>query len=250
MWDRGWWIELANLAAPYFQRAYKDEQSSIRRVIRGREYVVERPNHGLAHSLRQAALATDIVVTLARQKHSRCASLRGMAVWAHDCIRDESRVRLLQLAAAFQRSGRQSEVSSSKDPALYALYEEQDVANFRRVATNYFPKKAVARFARAIRWNTHDDPIARVLHAAHVLDLRRILSFDADRIRSDTARILVGLRCSTAVKSIVDLLWDMSGQYLVETGDRDLVSQRRVSDLFFQHTASSLALAILNSKSP
>ena len=48
---------------PYFQRSYKDDDylSSISKKIDDKYYKVYRPNHGLAHSIRQGFLVRDIL---------------------------------------------------------------------------------------------------------------------------------------------------------------------------------------------
>ena len=244
MWEPKWWDFLACITAPHFTAKYEDEpRSSIARVVAGRRYVVQRPNHGLAHSLRQAALASHILAALARTESS-CERLREMSSWAQRFTTDGNAVRRLQMAAAFQRAGRQGEASSSEDPKRYARYERADAKLFERAAkAPLFSDAQRHRYARAIRWDTHDDPVAKVIHAAHLLDLRRIPHFDADRMQRAAAAALVGQACARAAARLVGNAFEESGRLLLATGDGDLVTGRGLADRFFLLANDPPALA-------
>jgi len=255
------WREISMVVAPHFLKAYPEARSDPKvtaenraemRLADGRVLRVERFNHGLAHSLRQGFLASDIVRCLAYNRKQFVPDSRAgrMAAWAARFIVDDSNLRRLELAAAFQRSGRRNEWSSSEAPKEYAASEARDVENFRATtashafAHHFRSTLDVDRYAAAIPWSNHTDPVARVLHAAHVLDLRRIIGFNASRIRANAARCLFGIEGSRTkeVGALVDSLWTRSGLYLDVTGDRDLVTRRGLSPFFFLQSAQPSAM--------
>lgn len=185
-------LKIASQTSKYFCTKYRDRDASIQ--LRCDKcwstHVVHRPNHGLCHGVRQGLLAV------------RIAQMINL-----DCDLDK-----LQAAASFQRSGRQSEISSSKDPVLYNQYEEQDVKNFLA----FLPDQ---EYAHAMRWEANTD-IAKVLHAAHHLDLRRIPSFDEKRIKQNIRDLL------SITETQLDELWRYSGRLLHATGDCCLCCQK------------------------
>ena len=150
------------------------------------------------------------------------------------------------MASAFQRSGRQSEASSASNLALYKKYELQDAINFKNAAikTSIFKNSSeIQVFEEAILWsndgdideNENDDLkyLRRILHCAHTFDLRRIKSFDGERIQQDGINQLFGkiveLSPESKYAKICSVLWKRSGAYMWATGDRDLVNGRSIS---------------------
>ena len=87
----------------YFQRPYNDDSLSVmKKKINDKYYKVYHPNHWLAHSLRQGFLIRDITKLLSIQNN-----------WLKKEI-DSDQIFLIKSAilSSFQRSGRQSEISS------------------------------------------------------------------------------------------------------------------------------------------
>lgn len=74
--------------------------------------------------------------------------------------------------------------------------------------------------------------LRRILHAAHTLDLRRMLSFDGERIQKDMMNQLFGDSLPLEADTVRELLWSRSKNYLITTGNRDLVEQRDYQDCF------------------
>lgn len=130
----------------------------------------------------------------------------------------------LQVAASFQRSGRQSEISSANDPVLYKSYEEQDVKNCLSFLDD--ASEEAITYSEAIRWDADSD-IAKILHAAHHLDLRRIPSFDEERIKQNVRDLLF----ITEVQ--LQELWSYSGRLLHASGDRCLCCQKKTYSPIF-----------------
>jgi len=210
-------------SVPYFQRPYWDSEylSTSKRLIDNKLYAIYRPNHGIAHSLRQGFLARDIVTLILQYYESPLHS------WIIDRLqKDRNFVTKLAILSSFQRSGRESEISESSHPALYAKYEAADQRNFiEGVDLTYFCcRKQLRRWSRALRWGDENeiDPhvinLKLLLKAAHTLDLRRIPSFDKNRICDDVASYLGVDPNSWIIKK----LWNQSGNYLKMSGDRDL----------------------------
>lgn len=260
--DKQWTSRVMNEVKPYFLASYKEGRLADRKIvhINGSSYAVERYNHGLAHGLRQGALAKDIVQLLARLKKERHVfgykESNDLLTWVHEKTTGKNPnnfIKKIEMAAAFQRSGRQKECSSTNDPDNYKKYEMQDTVNFRSAASQsslFKEDKEIPLqvFEEAILWsnkgaldeNANKDLkyIRRILHAAHTLDLRRMPEFDGKRIKQDALNQLFGAAVNIPMiggyKRITESLWKRSGDYLHVTGDRDLAQNRtRLHDKFF-----------------
>jgi len=192
-------------AAPYFLRPYQNSPSEITRVIDGSVRKVYRPNHSLAHSMRQGFLALDVVMCL---KNS---------ITKYYLQSDNLFLTKLWILSSFQRSGRESEISSSQNPTLYRSYEDADVKNFLRSApVSYFTsQEEMRKWSEALRWSS-DTYLAKILKVAHQLDLRRIPHFSKERILEEIKKEL-GLSDAAA-----SWLWSRSGEYIQHTGDRSM----------------------------
>jgi hypothetical protein len=248
-------LQIMEAVKPYFLSAYGEgfKRDKKTKVIQGKVYSVERANHGLAHSLRQGALAKDLFSLLIRYPITDSS---GIVAWARrKQAVDPKWGQKLQIAASYQRSGRQSECSSSSHPHLYKKYEMQDTIHFQRDAGKFpaFANMEERRmFAEAILWSNsgklNEDKledlkyVRRILHAAHILDLRRIRSFSGSKILQDAMNQLFEKDLPPESPALKQLLWDRSGTYLEATGDRDLVSGRNYQDQFFIQSQKPLLL--------
>ena len=256
-------LRIMKLVSPYFLSRYRNgSQLDIqKRRINGVWHTVERFNHGLAHGLRQGALAKDIVDILYRARPQIThLGIDGFLEWIRQKHAEGTSFSAkLEMAASFQRSGRQSDVSSSADPTLYKQYEWQDTINFQKAAKSskiFRDDREIELFKEAILWSNrgnldeNDLPDLKylrcILHAAHTLDLRRIPAFDAAKIKNDcidqlfdnqTDRLPLALS-----RQLADLLFQRSGEYLKATGDRDLVSGRLLTDDFFIQTRNPVLM--------
>lgn len=261
-------LKVMEVVKPFFLSPYKDWGfwKKATRQINGKEYVVHRFNHGLAHGLRQGALSKDILEVLLRMKTKYGTldhpELDEMAHWV--CTQSQSATgknffKKVELAASFQRSGRQSEGSSSHDIEKYKRYEKQDAINFRNAAckSNLFKDQLeITIFEEAILWankgNLSEDLypdlkyLRRILHAAHTFDLRRMPSFEAERIRNDGIKQLLGISgpCKETPHCLLvqNTMWNRIGCYLKATGDRDLTYQSGLDNKFFFQTADPIKM--------
>ena len=101
--------------------------------------------------------------------------------------------------------------------------------------TKYFTTyEEVKLCANALKWNSSNNikvkNLAKLIKAAHLLDLRRIPSFNEDIIRYEVSELLEIIPTS----DIMNKLWEQSGIYLDVSGDRDLATNKKhFSDKFF-----------------
>ncbi len=278
-----WSASLAIAINSYFKNPYKHDprikvgksfrilsSNVISRKINGKWYVVYRKRHGLLHGARQGFLAVDIIEGLHTMYMNNpsdftAPSARALAKWVVKQYKQDPLFKQkVEAAAAFQRTGRESEASSSSNPKLYNSYERTDARNFAKFAQKYTRKNAlfggleeIQLYKEAILWSTADEGIIdenknedlkylrKIIHASHILDLRRLPDFDAKRIKSTVAEQLFGKEVraeesweikpeASDVLKLIDKLWDRAGEYLEGTGDRDVVTQRTTfGDKFF-----------------
>ena len=265
--EEKWSLEVTQKIKPYFLAPYTDcSYGRMTRTIDGKTYAVERFNHGLAHGLRQGVLAKDIFDLLLRLKEEN--SLRNLCEnepilnWAQEKReKDPNFMQKLELVSSFQRSGRQSEISSSDNMGLYKKYERQDAINFRGAARElgiFESEEEIQTFAEAMLMfnpgtlNPFENKdllyIKCILQSAHTFDLRRICSFDMDRIKNTgIAQLFTGgglVLFQEEYHQIREALWDRSGKYLQITGERDLETGRGLQDPFFLQTPTEMVEAI------
>lgn len=255
-------LKVMNAVKAHFLSPYKDGGFWVKttRQIKGVGYVVNRFNHGLAHGLRQGALAKDIleIISGMQTKYGLLdhPELNEMAVWIHSkMLADKNFMYMVEFAASFQRSGRQSEGPSSQDMEKYKQYERQDAVNFRNAANSsglFKNEEDIKVFEEAILWENKGELneesivdlkfLRRILHAAHTFDLRRMPSFNAEKIQSDGIQQLLGSKISLIETKhshqIQRAMWGRSGEYLRVTGDRDLNLRPTLSNVFFYQTAN------------
>lgn len=257
-------LKIMEFVKPYFLSSYKDagRWHKATRQINGTYYVVNRYNHGLAHGLRQGALAKDVLEIMIKMKTELGAldlpELNELAEWIitqTQCAAGKDFFLKVELTSSFQRSGRQSEVSQVQDIEKYKRYEQQDAVNFQKAAisSNLFKDQLeIDIYAEAILWANKGNLdeklypdlkfLRQILRTAHTFDLRRIPSFDAERIRNDSITQLLGtsgpLKASAHCKLIQNTLWHRIGKYLEATGDRDLMHRSFLKNKFFLQTAT------------
>lgn len=259
--EKEYTLKVMSFAKPHFLSAYQDKGlwPEVQRTINGKHYIVHRYNHGLAHSLRQGALAKDIfeILISMKERFAKLDSpeLEELATWASQ--KDHAFFYKMEFASSFQRSGRQSEANSFVDIEKYKRYERQDALNFRQaaIASKLFKNsEEIKIFEEAILWSNkgelNEDSIQdlkylrRILHSAHTFDLRRIPKFDPLRICQDGMVQLLGKSVNKTqhCRFLEQRIWNRSGQYLEATGDRDLMSRFSVKDKFFFQTANPSTL--------
>lgn len=249
-----WTQALAKIIDVYFKEPYKDDPNRLNSwKIDGHECIVYRPNHSLAHGLRQGLFALDIVEGLLETQTLNSQEAIEFIQWLkHKVLTDPNFKNKVEIASAFQRTGRDSEKSSSSNKTLYDKYERQDAINFEKDMKKYVgPDKLfkddleMQTYKEAILWSTaHEgmlDPatnedllyLRKLLHAAHHLDLRRMLGFSPQITKSNAMKELFGDNsvidinnfsvppALAAEQTFINKLWERSGEYMEATADRD-----------------------------
>lgn len=285
---KAWTAGISKMVNYHFSKPYKDKPAHTTKNIGGKDYTVNRPNHALAHGLRQGLLAADIVEALNTISTSHSIQFASSEAnefmkWVSDKVKsDPYFIQKVEFASAFQRTGRQSEASSSKNLALYNSYERADAKNFDYYAKKHmigqgslFKDNAEAQvYKEAILWSTANEGkidvstnkdlyfLRKILHAAHSLDLRRMTKFDLKRMKCSVVGELFGLNLvdqaawtiNPAFKGeeeFVNRLWRRSGEYLLATGDKEIESNKKYySDQFYTlaHDHKKMSDVLQNAK--
>lgn len=198
---RGEWIGILKGIRPHFSNRYMLEPE---REWRG----VPRPNHSLHHGMRQGFLALDICTIFNK----------GCYGWLSDELHKYcGDYFYIQALSSFQRSGRESEHSSTEQPDLNMHYRKRDRANFDSWASSSLKDK----YDSSTLEEENRSMIGRIIKAAHQLDLQRIPSFCKERIYNCVEDLLfVRYHDETVKRKIFEELWRRSKEYLRVTGDR------------------------------
>lgn len=241
-----WSSTVANLANVYFSKPYKSNPLDKLNCPDGS--VVYRPNHSLAHGMRQAFLAVDIArfVRYAKLPPSEKIDntpLFQLQQWIIEKNKeDPTFFEKLEFANAFQRSGRESDAGKDSDPVAYERYLDNDEANlwdnalkFKGKGKLFKDNSEIIPYRRAIvekfspqefAQNEKDVVmLSRLFYTAHTLDLRRLTNFTKLTILNNVALQIFGKKVgelNTWEKGMLDRLWEQSGRYLAATGDRDM----------------------------
>lgn len=228
---KNWVIVVGHMIKKYFCVQYTNKPCTIKRSIKNVNYTVVRPNHGLHHGLRQSILSVKIANILVDDNPNH-----PMSQWI--LLEDNDFIFKLAMVAAFQRTGRQSEISKVDNPVLYEKYISDDVKNFsqqsRLYMDNFRSDEELQMFQNALLWPLYRSNkvpqcyVETILSLSHKADLRRMLKFDCQKILKMIDNDLKGYPTSTTER-----IWKISGEHLKATGDRDMVSQKDYSDKFY-----------------
>jgi hypothetical protein len=268
--DPSWSNELADYSNTYFKKPYQHApHDNINKIIQGKKYTVNRPNHSLAHGMRQGFLASDILFGLKCLASSKTPITNEAKNFIH-WINSKTTIDLLfgkklQFLATFQRTGRGSEISGSQNPILYKKYKQRDASNFVYFANHkqhvgkgklfkdtselQLYKEALFPEGKILQTQQTDlSYLSKLINASHQLDLRRMNSFNPQTIQSTIQKILFGsAQIGTAEKTFLQNLWHRSGEYLNATGDRDVMKKKSYySDRFYTqaHDPKSMVKAL------
>ncbi len=227
---------LINIISKYYNRPYlhNNKECTLYRKINNIDYKVYRYNHGLIYGIRQAFLAKSIVYLNYKTNNNFGNWLR------YNYKNDHNFIYKIMFASAFQRAGRESEGSSGQLGKLYLKYEKNDAEYFEFEArkSNLFDNREINVYKQAILWEANKSNnityLKNILHAAHLLDLRRMPFFDSQRIKKEVVKLLFGSSEGISSKNVVGKLFDISGSFLYATGDRDMMKEKKyVNDKFF-----------------
>lgn len=268
--DFYWSNEVANYANTYFKQKYQhDPNDKTRKIIQRKSFTVNRPNHGLAHGMRQGFLASDIIFGMRRLAYSKFPitnETKNFINWINNKINtDKFFTKKVQFVASFQRTGRGSEISVTQNPNLYNQYKQNDANNFDHFANIKYhigPGKLFKDLSELqlykevlypegkISQNQKQDwrYLSKIINASHQLDLRRMCSFDPKTIQDSIQQILFGTaKIGISEQNFLSNLWNRSGEYLNATGDRDVIRKKTYySDRFYTqaHNVKSMVSAL------
>jgi len=260
--------------------AHKKDKNIITRKItfgKGRKkqeeiLTVHRKRHGLAHSMRQAFIAVDVVKAFAeigdeQENYFNHREADNCAIWATRMMKEDPLfLTKIHFASAFQRTGRESETSGhggADQLALYESYLRKDGDNFEEYAKNHVGpdllfksdeelkmyKQALIPAINIVWSDNHEKnmelfSLRKIFSLAHMLDLRRCphlnvaydIAFDDCFAQYDQNGVLLSTKPERTVvrQDFVNALWSRTGDYIAVTGDRDQVTkQKRFRDRFF-----------------
>lgn len=241
-----WSREVAYLVNDFFSRPYEDawdKSDSFYALKCGDGNVVFRPNHSLAHGMRQAYLAVDIVLIFRQANGSLFTDSKNgerFISWIRQRLKsDLNFLKKVEMANAFQRTGRKSEISRGQDKEKYESYLRADKENFSTKVTDYvgqgklfkdsdeanlFRDAIVTKFDEKPA-NVSDDLyfLSKIFFAAHLFDLRRLPNFDKGQLYREISAQLFGTTApNEPEKEIFNKVWSKAGDYLAATGDRDM----------------------------
>lgn len=245
------WALLTSTAVnQFFSKPYKAEfpTSTYYSLKLDNERMVYRPNHSLAHGMRQTYLAIDLTLMFKYAKkenfHNRGQEL---CAWIQQQFQqDPNFLRKIFFTNAFQRTGRESEIGREDNRSSYEKYLLADQQNFLMKVKElgldngnlfkdqneiYIYKEALVR-----KFNNYDPSfpievffLSKVMYSAHLLDLRRISSFDKSIILQNISTQLFGInqldKLNETENSLLMRAWKNAGSYLKATGDRDMEGQ-------------------------
>ncbi len=242
-------VQVAKAVNPHFSKAYEEASPSSPYYAlhdKASDKTVYRPNHSLAHGLRQAYLAVDIGIAF---KHISGKSLNKAGQALADWVKEEAKAdpllfQKIEFANAFQRTGRKSEASRDTAQEKFESYLEADKQNLQEAAREHIGpgklfkdqaevdlyKTAIATKFESLAQAGNKDLfcLSKLLYTSHLLDLRRLPHFDKKRILEQIALQLFETKTPNAAeKKLIDKLWQRSGDYLEATGDRDMDSKDR-----------------------
>jgi len=229
---------IAKLVSPYFTSQYDDNPVTIKR----NNIIVYRPNHGLVFGMGQAYICK-IVIEKYQFYRIEPQDLKLKTILENTLYF----VDKFCLLAACQRIGRGSEISSAADLQTYEKYIHRDVAIYQKLATlsGWFQSvKEIKESSEYLFWPLCKGDyqlsfIECILKTVHFLLLRRIFSFDKVRICTSIQQT------SGFSPAQVLELWDITGIYLKETGDRDMERSDTYGNVFFKLSNNPCALASL-----
>lgn len=212
----------------HLSKPFAEDSAEASIVIGGRQ--IYRPNHALAHTLRQIFYVKPIMDYFAHY-----AVDPEFAIFC----RVQKDLFFIQLALIFSVTGRESEIGFSEDPIKYRKFREKSAADFRRYAESInMQMKDILRFERLVLYmgnpifplsinisnqsdfNKADNYIFYIMTLAHKLDLPRCYSISMfeNSLRPYTTTPLIKV-CSQQESDFFNLK-KYAVQLIVATHDR------------------------------
>lgn len=130
--------------------------------------VINRPNHGLAHSFRGANYAPVV-----------CSYFKNFAKDKQDFQFSDDEIKKIQIALMFRVAGRENDGGFTDDPDAYRRYQKNHGEAFKQYCNDnpgIFTAEEVEKYADALQTYAvpgQNDPLKTILKACHNIDLIR-----------------------------------------------------------------------------
>ncbi len=155
----------------YLKNPYKESNTSATDL---KHRSVERPRHGLAHTLRTIYYVDNVLAYL--KQHAKTEQARNFYKGIN---KDE--IEKIKVALAFYVTGQESEISCGGNLEKLSRYGEQSISNFRHYVTEelHWHPEDVNRYAEifllspAATEQTEKNWLSDIINFAHKLDLPR-----------------------------------------------------------------------------
>lgn len=218
-----WCKTITDKVNAFFSLPYKDVHifpgfAKGSKLIDGKNYDVERPNHALAHGLRSAFTAVDIIDAYASADPSsfHTENTQNFAKLIQEYVSSDPDFRKkVFMASAYQRTGRESEISGKESELAkkrYNAYVQKDSENFHEAVMNdpqvkqlFVSAAEVKAYTLAIYPNQAEKEtlpenfqqlntvVRAAIFTSHMVDLKRIAN------TGNTAFPLNGVKGSVAI---------------------------------------------------
>jgi hypothetical protein len=205
--------QMVKAAFPYYNKPYADAPGEL--TSQG-GITIYRPNHGIAHAVRAAAVASDIMQIVLNNPAGG-----EMQTWLKSKIaQDPTYLQKIEMATLLHRSGRTDESDSINDPQKRQKELASSVANFKEASTVSglkFSQTDLDNLSSGITLdgggsgNVDQDHISRLIRGAHNIELIR----DGMKYGNDVPDAIPEFPAGG-----VDTLYKREALYLSTTGDQ------------------------------
>jgi len=197
----------------YLSKAYSEGSCIMDWELQTPNGKIERPNHGLAHTLRTAQLLPVVA------EYLRNAAGDGSYQYS------ESEIVKLQLVVLFWVTGRENDVGSRHDKKLFTQFREQSVSAFetyvRSIKPSIMNENEISKYKDLLLNETpyNADPDNVLLNFVHDLDVARCLD------NCNYHEHVLKQMANYLQIADVTLLSDYAKGLIYATGDRDLTQE-------------------------
>lgn len=215
----------------FLSKAYTDKEITWDWNLTTAEGTIERPNHGLAHTMRVAQMVCVVTYFLSAHHKDQGFDL------------DDRQIQLLQIAALFSVVGRENDMGFSDNPEKYMSFRLKSAQSFEAFAKRFLnlsetELKHYTHIVYKMGNPTEQSPEFKILNFAHKLDLLRCYS------ASQIEKSIVEPLNEYLPKSETQKLLDYAEALLHATGDRIYTGknpQDYNKELFFKVSTNAKA---------
>lgn len=215
----------------YLSKSYTDTEITWDWVLNTAHGSIERPNHGLAHTMRVAQMVYVVTNFLSAHHKNQGFDL------------DIRQIQLLQIAALFSVVGRENDMGFSDNPEKYMQCRLKSAQAFETFAKRFLKLSTTelqhyTHIVYKMGNPTEQSPEFKILNFAHKLDLLRCYS------TSQIEKSIVEPLNEYLPESETQKLLDYAEDLLHATGDRVYVGknpQEYNKELFFNVSTNAKA---------